>query len=628
MKENKINNTLMIFVVAACMCFGSASIVFATPFTGTPSPSLDPVLGTLIDFDDKPGDTPIDEFDYVDQGVASIKEMEGLGTFARYDRTGAHTLPNYIGTGSDGERGTDTNTYGWDGTIMIELVYPTNVIGIGISDSQGDPEILTIYDSSMNLLETQTAPTGSKVYCGFERNTYDIKYFEITGDFFALDDLQFNRVNFETEKVITDAEYYPPEFVPIYTNAWWDLEITVTNTGDADLDQIWVYDGIGAKLDLVVQSDGTGSYIFTDDSGPLYFDDAEDDEYFGETGPVSWALANGKEPKPNGKHSATTLTWDAEDLEIGEDKHLSFRVQTIPFQTGKNDKNDKQAFTSTCHHYINDGPIAMVILGINPYFYWGEPVMVSVYCEDPEADSDGDGYYDLEEVNEWGTDPCCPDSHPIFVSGFNTVRSRAPIGDSEAEIIEDELLDTDNFGWHGTVPCPIIFLDFVETIETESLVDDQGNLLCDVFFAGLTATPLTNDESVEFKNFLNAGGILYISGNSGSEGESYHPLFTELGWLDTFSGSQVGGGETSTPIITPITTGPFGIVGPLDTTPFRPILYSSTTCVAEVSSSCIVAEAAYGLGYISITGDPLFFDLFMGDDDNLNYYLNLFALAV
>ena len=277
----------------------------------------------------------------------------------------------------------------------------------------------------------------------------------------------------------------------------------------------------------------------------------------------------------------------------------------------------------------------MVVLENIPYYYWGEPVIVSVYSEDPEADSDGDGYYDLQEVNTWGTDPCCPDSHPITVSGFNADRSRAPLVGATAwsNDLDDILLDQSNFGWGGIVPCPIYFLGFVDEIETESLVDGDGNLLVDVFFAGLTAVDLTTDEADELVAFLEAGGILYIAGNSGAnEGPSYHPLFTALGWTDTFeaTGNQGNSGQSSIPIATPITDGPFGIVGPLDHTVFRPINFVSSTCVAQDSTLCLVAEASIGSngGYLSINGDPLYFDQFLSDDDNLNYFLNLFALAV
>ena len=47
---------------------------------GTPSPSLSPIFGTLINFDDQPTGILIGVSDYVVQDVTSVTELEGLGT--------------------------------------------------------------------------------------------------------------------------------------------------------------------------------------------------------------------------------------------------------------------------------------------------------------------------------------------------------------------------------------------------------------------------------------------------------------------------------------------------------------------------------------------------------------------
>jgi len=178
----------ILFIMLLFLLFLWLSPVSAALLTGTPSPSLSPTFGTLINFDDKPTNTAIGAYDYVSLGVASIIETEGLGFFARY--SGSQSNPNYIGTGSDGERETDSNSNGWDGTIQFEFIGLASMVGIGIADSKGDPEILTIYDSNWNMLDQGTAPRGSNVYCYFNYGSPAIKYFEIKGDFFALDDLQ------------------------------------------------------------------------------------------------------------------------------------------------------------------------------------------------------------------------------------------------------------------------------------------------------------------------------------------------------------------------------------------------------------------------------------------------------
>jgi hypothetical protein len=106
---------LLTFAVLALGSAAQAAIIFGT---GTPSPSLSPTFAKLVNFDDKPTGTPVGALDYLADGIASITELEGLGTFARY--AGSQSLPNYVGTGFAGERGTDSNM-GWDGTILIKF---------------------------------------------------------------------------------------------------------------------------------------------------------------------------------------------------------------------------------------------------------------------------------------------------------------------------------------------------------------------------------------------------------------------------------------------------------------------------------------------------------------------------
>jgi hypothetical protein len=232
----------------------------------------------------------------------------------------------------------------------------------------------------------------------------------------------------------------------------------------------------------------------------------------------------------------------------------------------------------------------------------------------------------------------------LRISGFHEGRNRAPLIDSEgnpfanpdfpslgATTLVAALQNGSNFGPAGTVECPVQFQPFVQSIATGSLVS-EGTRLVDVFFAGLTGTTLTTAEATELAAFLNAGGVVYISGNSGAnEGPSYHPLFGALGITDTYGGSTVGGdGESSDPPdTTPFTNGPFGTVGPLANSVFRPILTSTLTGLAlgASSESTILAEGAFGSGRLSVTGDPLYMNLFMSDTDNQTYFLNLFALG-
>ena len=82
-------------VIGATLAFGVANSAHAASFTGTPSPSLSPLFGTLINFDDKATGTAVGPTDYLSLGVL-ITETEGLGTFARY--FSFQSSNNYIGT--------------------------------------------------------------------------------------------------------------------------------------------------------------------------------------------------------------------------------------------------------------------------------------------------------------------------------------------------------------------------------------------------------------------------------------------------------------------------------------------------------------------------------------------------
>jgi hypothetical protein len=169
------------------LALGLAGNAQAIMFTGTPSPSLSPTFGTLIDFDDQATGTLVGATDYASMGVASVTETTG-GTLSRY--SGTQSSPNYIGTGVNYEIG--GASMGWDGTILFEFSGLADVVGIGVADSAGGPETISVYDAAMGLLESYTVTSGTNVYNGIDRGgMWDIKYFSVTGDFFAVDDLQF-----------------------------------------------------------------------------------------------------------------------------------------------------------------------------------------------------------------------------------------------------------------------------------------------------------------------------------------------------------------------------------------------------------------------------------------------------
>ncbi|MFE3846058.1 hypothetical protein ACFL1L_04275 [Thermoplasmatota archaeon] len=385
-------------------------------------------------------------------------------------------------------------------------------------------------------LYTCDTTTGAATFVGDFEN-----YAEITCLAIPYEDYKM-----EVTKEIIDAEYYydiSPYFtpVPIFTNAWWDIAINVESGSEA-LDDILVNDGLGAKLDLVVQeeeyvsdtyeetdiiTDATGmdthgqaDFCFThyfdpadigsatltiraydiDDYDPwyehveitadgdslgylentgqdswgetefvitdltdledgqlevcVYFDQRtnyfatidwseltieyneydyydyifkldgtpiplvdDDDQYKGDDGDyVEWWQAN-KKYDPIKKPCATLLEWTIDSLDAHETTTLEFRVETIQFEVGpKKAPQMKQSFTSTCHHSLNDGAVAVVEFDGEYYDFMSNPIEVSVFDPEPGADSDGDGLEDWDEVEIYITDPCCMDTDG---DGFN-----------------------------------------------------------------------------------------------------------------------------------------------------------------------------------------------------------------
>ena len=122
--------------------------------------------------------------DYAAFGLAGIQELTvGHPDFARY--AGSQSQPNYIGTGVQN---------GWNGIIKFHLAKPASQIGLGVADSAGGPEFLSVYNSGGALLESYQLTPGANIYAVITRPTYDISYITLTGEFFAADDLQFNAI--------------------------------------------------------------------------------------------------------------------------------------------------------------------------------------------------------------------------------------------------------------------------------------------------------------------------------------------------------------------------------------------------------------------------------------------------
>ena len=167
--------------LALVMIAGTISPAYAVPFVGNTIANVgvqSPIFGALIDFDVRATGTVVGAQDFAAQGIASITETTGnFGPLLRL--FGTQSQPNYVGTQS------------FDGTILIECIGLASKVGIGIANSQLGPETVNIYDQNMVLLETSPVVAGLNVYVGFDRlGVHDVKFFEIVGQFFTIDDLQ------------------------------------------------------------------------------------------------------------------------------------------------------------------------------------------------------------------------------------------------------------------------------------------------------------------------------------------------------------------------------------------------------------------------------------------------------
>ncbi len=283
--------------------------------------------------------------------------------------------------------------------------------------------VFTIVDPAN--ISSEVGPTPSPTYTAYIPGIYNV-----TGEYNGVvsEPIMIIVHSLTVEKSLVSDNWY----VPVFTQVQFDLEIMVENPVDGEgvsVENVMVKDGLGAELDLVVQSDGGGDYIFAIDGTPLYFD-GDDDEFYGGVDvdvdgfdEVSWKQASDKAFE-KGKRCATIVMWNVSGLADGASATLGFSVETNNFTVGKDDKHTKQSYTSTCHHELNDGPEVSYGYPVDESVYTdtvvGEPLIISVYDPNPDEDgvypdSDGDGFPDVVEV-EAGTDPCDPEDYPELVA--------------------------------------------------------------------------------------------------------------------------------------------------------------------------------------------------------------------
>lgn len=132
------------------------------------------------------------DFDELALGVVVDNEYSGLGVTISgttgYDGTGAATDvvssgwdPIYIGNRSNS----------WNGSIVFDFSVGITQFGLELIDST--PSYLSVYDSSDNLIESVTTIlNGHNIFTGIDTGGILISKAIISGQFYAIDDVQFN----------------------------------------------------------------------------------------------------------------------------------------------------------------------------------------------------------------------------------------------------------------------------------------------------------------------------------------------------------------------------------------------------------------------------------------------------
>jgi len=239
----------------------------------------------------------------------------------------------------------------------------------------------------------------------------------------------------------------------------------------------------------------------------------------------------------------------------------------------------------------------------------------------------------------------------IRVSGFGLGRTRFVLADDNGGFppnfyfpVMSQLyvsLNSDAlFGQNGIVACDVERLDDLTDYVVEgSLINNDGELLYDVFFGPPISTELSPEEASELARFVKGGGVLYVSGRAFVEdtpelGYSYNPLFEELNIQDRFENELVtvpGLLQSYYPLDSIITKGSFGDIGYINDyvhvySKFNENFLRGTIGVQD--GDFLFLERNIESGYLIVSSSALFTNLpIRSDDDINNYFLNLFALG-
>lgn len=223
---------------------------------------------------------------------------------------------------------------------------------------------------------------------------------------------------------------------------------------------------------------------------------------------------------------------------------------------------------------------------------------------------------------------------PQYLLDMNNVPLYTNAGSSN---IVENLKDLSKFGnVNGIVDCGVEFLPTVEEVLPGSLVDENNVLLADVFFGPLLNWSINSIEAEEISSFINAGGIVFVAESTISGGPKYNLLLKYLNLEDKWLEDNVYNPLTnfSTPhyAFTDTVMGPFGEVNILEHRTYRWLdkhdLVGVFMDFPDFSWPFVIAEKKFGKGYLAASSGQIYSNAFTGgDNDNLEYFLNMFAMG-
>jgi hypothetical protein len=171
-------------VIAFTSLCGATTLTVATPNDADNGTTLSPKFGTLINFDSLTAFSTLASNAYASAGVQSIASTQAANPLTVFPFS-SQSAPNFVSTAN------------FAGGLSVTLTNLTNMIGIGVSDSDGAPLSLAALGATGNTLGNfsvtvpSTGNTPFNAYYILQDPTSDIKSLQlVAAGQFAVDDIQ------------------------------------------------------------------------------------------------------------------------------------------------------------------------------------------------------------------------------------------------------------------------------------------------------------------------------------------------------------------------------------------------------------------------------------------------------